>query len=200
MGRKKRYGQDPLIVVRSKPPTFNAPLKWTDPARVFTCSWSDFFHPEAEGWRDDAWDIVRRTPHLTYQILTTRIERAGGECLPRDWDENFEHVWLGLTVENADTLHRIETLSRIPCRTRFISFEPLLGPPRITGRHRINSRTLRLALNRTGHRCSLARPWNEVLRVRPHAASSAGEYWAEYGSNGFGHVLSLNSRIRHQFN
>ena len=35
---KLRYGQDPRVVVRSKPATFNAPLKWKDPALVFTCS------------------------------------------------------------------------------------------------------------------------------------------------------------------
>jgi len=41
---------------------------------VFTCSWSDWFHADADAWRDEAWDIIRRTPHLTYQILTKRPE------------------------------------------------------------------------------------------------------------------------------
>lgn len=122
---KKRYGQDPSAVVRSKPPTFNAPLKWTDPARVFTCSWSDFFHEAADTWRDDAWDIIRRTPHLTYQILTKRIERAEA-CLPPDWAHNFKHVWIGATVENNLAVCRIGSLSRIQCSVRFVSFEPLL--------------------------------------------------------------------------
>ena len=39
---KKRYGKDPMTVVRSKQPTFDAPLKRLKGPLVFTCSWSDF--------------------------------------------------------------------------------------------------------------------------------------------------------------
>jgi len=123
---KKRYGQDASTVVRSRPGTFKAPLKWREPARVFTCSWSDFFIEEADEWRDDAWEIIRQTPHLTYQILTKRIERAD-ECLPADWP--LPNVWLGVTIENqlrAD--ERIPALLRTPASKRFVSCEPLLGP------------------------------------------------------------------------
>ena len=70
---QNQYGHDPNIVVRSKT-TFNDPLKWKEPAKVFVNSWSDFFIEEADPWRDEAWDIMRRTPHLTYQILTKRPE------------------------------------------------------------------------------------------------------------------------------
>src|SRR3990167_6883297 len=66
---KVRYGQDPELVVRSKT-TFTAPLKWKEPSLVFTCSWSDWFHKAADAWRDEAWAIIKATPHLTYQILT----------------------------------------------------------------------------------------------------------------------------------
>ena len=40
---KKRYGQNPKAVVRSKAPTFYAPLTKLRGPLVFTCSWSDFF-------------------------------------------------------------------------------------------------------------------------------------------------------------
>jgi protein gp37 len=60
---KERYGQDPKIVVRSKPPTFNAPLKWKEPALVFTCSWSDWFVEEADDWRTKPGRSSR--PHRT---------------------------------------------------------------------------------------------------------------------------------------
>ena len=73
---KLRYGQEPGTVVRSSNATFYKPLIWDKPAKVFTCSWSDFFIEEADkGWRFDAWEVIRRTPHLTYQILTKRPER-----------------------------------------------------------------------------------------------------------------------------
>src|ERR1700761_9152752 len=80
---KEKYGQNGSRIVRSKT-TFTAPLKWKDPSLVFTCSWSDFFIEEADEWRQEAWDIIKATPHLTYQILTKRPERIG-MCLPADW-------------------------------------------------------------------------------------------------------------------
>jgi protein gp37 len=124
---KKRYGQDPETVVRSKPPTFNAPKKWTEPALVFTCSWSDFFHEAADAWRAEAWDIIRATPHLTYQILTKRPERIA-KCLPADWGEGWGNVWLGTTVENQGTAYpRVAWLVEVPAMVHFVSAEPLLG-------------------------------------------------------------------------
>jgi protein gp37 len=126
---KMRYGQDPSVLVRSKT-TFDAPLKWREPARVFTCSWSDFFHEAADAWRPEAWDIIRRTPHLTYQILTKRPERIEGR-LPFGWTHgNFGHVWLGVSVENQRWADRLTTLVESNHRRNgalFASCEPLLG-------------------------------------------------------------------------
>lgn len=123
---KVRYGQDPATVVRSKPPTFNQPRTWPEPALVFTCSWSDFFHDAADAWRADAWDIIRATPHLTYQILTKRPERIAAH-LPEDWGDGWGNVWLGVSVENARWVERAVTLTEIPASVRFLSCEPLLG-------------------------------------------------------------------------
>lgn len=120
------YGGDPNVVVRSKT-KFSEPLKWREPARVFTCSWSDFFIEEADQWRDEAWDIIRRTSHLTYQILTKRPENII-DRLPDDWGLGWPNVWLGVSAEdqkNADK--RIPQLFEIPAVIRFISAEPLLG-------------------------------------------------------------------------
>lgn len=128
---KRRYGQDPEKVVRSKT-KFNDPLKWADPAYVFTCSWSDFFHAVADPWRAEVWDIIKRTPHLTYQILTKRHGRIARN-LPADWGEGYPNVWLGVSTETqhwADK--RIPVLLDIPARVRWISAEPLLGPIDLT--------------------------------------------------------------------
>jgi protein gp37 len=132
---KKRYGQNPNVVIRSAPPTFNKPLLWAKDRekyahikRVFTCSWSDFFIEDADDWRDEAWDIIRRTPELTYQILTKRPERIMAN-LPADFIE-FDNVWLGISGENQEWLDK-----RMPdfypntyARVAFLSLEPLLGP------------------------------------------------------------------------
>lgn len=54
----------------------------------------------------------------------------------RDWLANntaakdarwpLPNVWLGVSVENKDTLHRIDTLKDVHAAIRFVSFEPLL--------------------------------------------------------------------------
>lgn len=122
---KERYGQDPTTVLRSKT-KFRDPLKWKDPARVFTCSWSDWFIEEADEWRDDAWRIIKDTPHLTYQILTKRPENIA-DRLPVDWGEGYKNVWLGVSVENQDVADtRIPQLLKTPAQVRFLSVEPLL--------------------------------------------------------------------------
>lgn len=124
---KARYGQDPTEIVRSKT-TFRDPLKWSDHAMVFTCSWSDFFIAEADEWREDAWNIIRNTPHLTYQILTKRPQRIAAH-LPTDWhkEERWRHVWLGVSVESAEYVKRLEHLLSVPAALHFASFEPLLS-------------------------------------------------------------------------
>ena len=176
-----RMGRVFSIVRRAAPATFNAPLKWQRsllselprlrpddvdgprysnsdassdpplPEYVFTCSLSDFFHEDADQWRDEAWEIIRRTPHLTYQILTKRPERIA-EHLPKtcfrcgtpspgddpaDDAEVYCHhfwrpwpnIWLGTSVENQVYAEkRISQLVNVPAVVHFLSCEPLLGP------------------------------------------------------------------------
>ena len=108
--------------------TFESPLRWKGPCRIFPCSLSDSFHADIPyTWRAYAWDIIARTPQHRYLMLTKRPENIP-DRLPPDWAQNFGHVWLGVTVENADYLHRIETLINAARASRFLSLEPLLGP------------------------------------------------------------------------
>lgn len=123
---KKRYGQDANVVVRSAKATFNKPLIWGEPARVFVCSWSDFFIEEADPWRDDAYEIMRQTPHLTYLLLTKRPENIA-DRLPKD--NQFRRVWLGVTAENQKQADkRIPLLLQRKVGIRFVSIEPCLSP------------------------------------------------------------------------
>jgi protein gp37 len=121
----KRWNMDPTWIRRSKGKTFNGPLKW-EPDFVFTCSWSDFFLQEADRWRDEAWEVIRQTPFHIYQVLTKRPENIL-DRLPEDWGDGWEHVWLGVSVETEQWLHRIDTLAQVPARLRFVSYEPALG-------------------------------------------------------------------------
>src|SRR5215210_1625773 len=130
---QRRFGRDAATVVRAADATFYAPLRarhWRRLApgsRVFTCSWSDWFHEHADPWQDEAWDIIRQRPDLIWQILTKRPERIA-DCLPADWGERWPHVWLGVSIENRRWVHRAELLRRAPTGVRFVSAEPLLGP------------------------------------------------------------------------
>lgn len=132
---KKRYGQDPNVVVRSSDATFNAPLKWArNPQkyghikRVFVCSWSDFFIEEADPWRAEAWEIMRKTPQFIYQLCTKRPERIVAS-LPPDWGQGYPNVWLLTSTENQAAADlRIPILLSIPAVVHGISAEPLLGP------------------------------------------------------------------------
>lgn len=132
---KKRYGQDPDTVVRSKPPTFNKPLRWNrearergEMARVFVASWADFFSKEADEWRADAWAIIQACESLTFQILTKRHARIAA-CLPEDWGEGYSNVWLGVSGENQEWAdRRWFELAKVPATVRFISYEPAIGP------------------------------------------------------------------------
>lgn len=96
-----RYGRDPSQVVRTQ--TWRQPIRWNaeaeaarKPRRVFTCSWSDFFHPDADEWREEAWAVIRSTPWLTYQILTKRPSNIAAR-LPGDWGDGYRNVWLGVS-------------------------------------------------------------------------------------------------------
>ena len=120
----KRYGKDFNKVTRAKDATFYAPLKWKEPRRIFTCSWSDFFIEEADSWRPMAWKIILENSRHTYLILTKRIERAAeiwGKVTP-------SNVYLGVSVENQRQLdERWPLLREIPAEKRFLSIEPLLS-------------------------------------------------------------------------
>lgn len=122
---KKKFNQDGSVVVRLSDSAFYKPLYIHEGGLIFTCSYSDFFIDKADGWRDDAWDVIRRTPWHTWLILTKRPERIM-EHLPPDWGDGWDNVWLGVSVGIQESFHRAWTLADIPAKVRFISGEPLL--------------------------------------------------------------------------
>lgn len=131
----KRVGKDFDAITRSKT-TFLDPLKWEEPQIILLGSWMDFFHRNVRpSWRDDVWEIIRKTPRHTYLILTKRPGLAR-DYMPRDWsrnwDKEFSHVWLGVSVEKQSVLHRVITISKIPTTHLFVSAEPLLGRIKFT--------------------------------------------------------------------
>ena len=131
---QSRYGRDPSVVTRCGTSIWQSPVRWNreaeargNPAKVFTCSWSDWFHEDADEWRPEAWGVVRRTPWLHYQILTKRPHLIE-DRLPADWGKGYPNVWLGVSIESNTQRGRADILRVIPAAVRFISYEPALGP------------------------------------------------------------------------
>lgn len=130
-GVLRRMGKEP----------FKGPMRtlhWSDPDRwqrqaanenlrfrVFTCSISDFFHPGADPWRPEAWDVIRRCSNLDWLVLTKRPELIA-ERLPPDWGDGYPNVWMGVTCGVRSSLPRLEIIKSIPARVHFVSAEPLL--------------------------------------------------------------------------
>lgn len=126
----KRFGKDPRVVQRTKWATFNGPVTkgWAPGSRIFVCSWSDFFHPDADPWRGEAWGIIHNRPDLTFLIVTKRPEWLF-EKLPGDWGHGWPNVWIIITAENQETFdNRIPWLLSTPAAVKGISYEPALGP------------------------------------------------------------------------
>jgi protein gp37 len=129
-------------VVKIHPNVLQVPLEKKKPTLFFVNSMSDLFHAEVpEAFITDVFEVMARTPRHTYQILTKRPERIQ-DLMPRIWqnvhrrldrdgkfcDTTLPNVWLGTSVEDENTLERIEPLRRTPAAIRFLSCEPLLGP------------------------------------------------------------------------
>lgn len=114
---------DPKIIRRTKS-VFNMPLKIKEPSKIFTCSYTDFFHEAIDEYRDECWEIIRKCPQHTFQILTKRPERIK-DHLPSDWGSGYENVWLGTSVGSMDGIERLSSLMFVQSKVKFLSAEPL---------------------------------------------------------------------------
>jgi protein gp37 len=108
--------------------SLSLPLQWKKPQKIFVNSMSDLFHDQVtDGFIMSVVDTMKNANWHNYQILTKRSERLLHLAPMINWTD---HIWMGVTVESADYIFRIEHLRRLNSRIKFISFEPLLGPIR----------------------------------------------------------------------
>jgi protein gp37 len=104
----------------------DAPLKWKRSRRVFVNSMSDLFHEDVpESFILEVFGVMRQATHHRFQVLTKRSERLLALDGRLEWPDN---VWMGVTVEVADYLYRIDHLRQTGAKTKFVCFEPLLEP------------------------------------------------------------------------
>ena len=92
------------------------------------CMTSDFFLEEADGWRNEAWKIIKQRPDVSFFLLTKRPERVA-QCLPQDWGKGWENVFFNVTCENQKRAdERIPLLFELPFKHKGIMVAPFIGP------------------------------------------------------------------------
>ena len=138
-----KWGRNPRR--RTSEPYWRAPLKWQAGAavfearygrrqRVFCASLADVFDNKADkSWRKDLFDLIVASPALDWLLLTKRPQNIS-KMLPSDWpSEGMSNVWLGTTAEDQERFdQRWPVLAAIPAARRFISYEPAIGPLRLS--------------------------------------------------------------------
>lgn len=111
-----------------QPQMLELPLHWKKPQTIFVNSMSDMFHDDVPpAYIQSVFDVMRRAHWHRFQVLTKRADRLAELSREIDWPDN---VWMGVSVENADYINRIDKLRTTGARVKFLSLEPLLGPLR----------------------------------------------------------------------
>ena len=107
------------------PKRLEEPLTRMKPTIYFVNSMSDLFHEEIpDDYIRQVFDVIRRAPQHTFQVLTKRAERMATFFRYYAPPKN---AWLGVTVEDQKHgVPRLDWLRRVPAHIRFVSVEPLL--------------------------------------------------------------------------
>ncbi len=107
------------------PSRLNEPLKRKKPTVYFVNSMSDLFHEDMpEDYLNKIFEVIKKTPQHTYQILTKRAGKMYHYFKDKQIPAN---IWLGVTVENKkEGLPRIDYLRQLKASVLFLSVEPLL--------------------------------------------------------------------------
>jgi protein gp37 len=101
------------------------PKRWREPRLIFVNSMSDLFHEQVPlEFIQRLFATMRGCPQHTFQILTKRSQRLCRVASQIEWPGN---VWMGVSVEGARVLSRVDDLRRVPAAIRFLSCEPLIG-------------------------------------------------------------------------
>ncbi|MEU1003769.1 DUF5131 family protein [Streptomyces tibetensis] len=108
------------------PEALTVPYGWKSPRTVFVNSMSDLFHARVPlDYVRRVFDVITDTPQHTYQVLTKRARRLRLVADRLEWPPN---LWMGVSVESAKELPRVDDLRQVPAAVKFLSCEPLLGP------------------------------------------------------------------------
>jgi len=147
-----------------RPERLQQPLSWRKPRRIFVNSMSDLFHKDIPiKFIDAVFKTMEAANWHTFQVLTKRSSLMARYLNARYKSTNSPpHIWLGVSVEDAQNAVRITHLRKAPIAVRFISFEPLLGP---VGQLDLDGVAWAIVGGESGPRCRpMAAEW--VLDIR----------------------------------
>lgn len=105
---------------------FDKPLSWKKPQMIFVNSMSDLFHEDISD-KDilSLFSVMNKASWHTFQVLTKRSSRLISLSDKINWTDN---IWMGVSVENSDSIPRGEDLKKCGAHIKFVSAEPLIGP------------------------------------------------------------------------
>ncbi len=134
--RDESIGKDPSVV--SKTDSFNLPVRLLRSGKnkgryripsgshIYTCFSSDFFHPDADEWREEAWEMMHERSDCTFFMITKRPDRIA-DHLPASWGKGWEHVTIAVTCENQDMADkRLPVYLSLPLFSHSVMIEPML--------------------------------------------------------------------------
>ncbi len=176
------------------PNRLDEPLKRTKPTIYFVNSMSDLFHENIpDDYIRQVFEVIRRAPQHTFQVLTKRAERMA--LFFKDY-EPPKNAWLGVTVEDRQHgVPRMNWLRQVPAFIRFLSVEPLLedlGILDLTGIHWV------IVGGESGPK---ARPMRQewVLNIKHQCDEQLSAFffkqWGGWGVDGKKRAKKLNGRL-----
>jgi protein gp37 len=127
-----RRGVDTNQIVKTE--QFDAPIAKTKKGEykiksgqiVYLCFSTDFLIEDADEWRSECWKMIKERSDLTFLFLTKRIERFS-RCIPDDWNDGYDNVIVGCTVENQNTADfRLSIFDKLPIKHKNIICQPLI--------------------------------------------------------------------------
>lgn len=102
------------------------PYTWKQPKIVFVNSMSDLFHKNIPlEFIQRVFKVMNDNPQHVFQVLTKRADVLLKYHKELEWTHN---IWMGVSVEDAKSLSRINLLRRTRAKVKFLSCEPLIGP------------------------------------------------------------------------
>ncbi len=107
------------------------PLGWKKSKMIFVNSMSDLFHKNIPlEFIEQVFVTMEQADWHVFQVLTKRSSLMKKFINERYKDAPVpEHIWLGTSVEDSTKRSRIGHIQATNASVRFLSIEPLIGPP-----------------------------------------------------------------------